>query len=189
MPKYKCEIDYIIRETDFKRIFNQASTYHDKTMITLLWITAGRPVEIRALTKNDIFIDYQKGILVVTIETKKLGKPGSFVVRKRRLKIRVDINRPYIQVIDKHLKRLKDNDTPVINYLKNTFLNKVKKLCYDALGKDLCSYNFRHSRMTILAENGMTEDELMRFKGARTKKSVAPYVHARDIVYDVLIDA
>jgi len=189
MPEYKCDIEYIIRENDFKRIFNQATTYHDKTMITLLWLTAGRPSELRKLQKNDIVIDREHGRIIVKIETKKLGRKGIFIIRKRKLNIKVDVDRPYIQVIEKHLNRLKDKDTLVFNYPENTFLNRVKRLCYDALGQDLCSYNFRHSRMTLLAEKGMTEDELMRFKGSRTKKSVAPYVHARDIEYDVEIDA
>ena len=164
-------------------------TYHDKTLVTLLWLTGGRPIEIRSLQKKDITIDHVKGLLVVEIQTKKLGRKGKFVVRKRRLKIRVDTSRPYIQVIERHLNRLKDSESYVVDMTENTFLNRIKQVTYDALGKDLCSYNFRHSRMTLLAEKGMTEDELMRFKGARTRVSVAPYIHAREIDYDVVIDA
>jgi len=186
LPKYKADISYIIGWDEFKRLFNTATTYVDKSVVTVCWITGARPAEIMELRKRDVKIG--ESIIEFHLKTMKLGNKGKFIVRSRTLRIRTDTNKTHIRVLGKHLKRLKDDDTKLFRMSRKTFNNIIERLGYDALNVKICPYNFRHSRMTLLAEMGKGRGELMRFKGARSERSVYAYDHARKVDYDVDVD-
>jgi len=186
MPKYKADIEYIIRWEDFKKLWNTATTRQDRCLITLFWVTGGRPTEVLNLKKKDIKIN--EGSLEIIIDTAKLGKKGKFIVRKRSLRIHCDTELLHLKVLYRYLENLKADDSLLFNISRQTMNNIIKRLGYDALNKNICPYNFRHSRMTLLAEKGIGREELMRFKGARTIQSVTPYDHARKIDYDIAVE-
>ena len=186
MPKYDSDIDYIIRKDDFKRMFRTATTNHDRALITLFWITGARPAEIMELRKKDINIGSEH--IQIHISTKKLGKEGKFVVRKRTLVLKCNPEHPHIQSVIRHLAHFKNPESLIFTVSRRTLYNRIHDIGYDALGVDICPYNFRHSRLTLLAEAGATDGELMRFKGSRTRKSVSPYVHARKVEYTVEVE-
>jgi integrase len=186
VPKYsRCDINYIIRLEEFKRLFYKAPNIEHKTWISLLWLTGGRPAEILELTKKDI--DVQPEYITIRIVTKKLvktkDKDKRFILNKRNLKIKIPVIEPWIQTLQRHLGRLTKDDQRLFIFSNRTGYNIVANLTYDVLGRTLCPYNFRHSRMTLLAESGATADELKRFKGSSTDSSVRTYIHAREIEY------
>jgi integrase len=63
--------------------------------------------------------------------------------------------------------REKRHETPAhrITYWSNLFFG-------------VAPYFFRHNRFSSMAEKGMTTDDIRYFKGAKTEKSVYPYIHA-----------
>lgn len=182
MPKYtKSNIKIIIRFDDFKKLFYIAPNMEQKTWITLLWLTGGRPEEILELEKKDITIHPEH--ITVSISTKKQFKTTHFILQKRNLFIRIPSVEPWIETLQRHINRL--NRELLFSFSIRTGYNIVSKLGEKALRLNICPYNFRHSRMTLLAEQGATMDELKRFKGSSTDTSVKPYIHAKAIEYTV----
>lgn len=182
MPRYETsDINHIIDYDEFKRLLRACRGRREQVWITLLWLTGARPSELLELLKKDIVIEADR--VSFTIKTKKLKKQG-FIVEKRTLVLHISEEEIYIKILGKYLKRLRD-DSRIFQFTRQTGDYIIKRISYDALGISLCSYNFRHSRMTLLAEKGATMEDLKRFKGARTDHSVRPYVHARKVEYSV----
>jgi len=101
--------------------------------------------------------------------------------------LRTEVLERYVKTIERHLSRLKD-DSLIFQFSIRTGFNVIKRLGWSVLGIGICPYNFRHSRMTLLAEKGASIDNLMKFKGARSRRSVRPYLHARKVEYEVEVD-
>lgn len=184
MPKYsQSNINYIIDKPAFELLYRYAASLRDKAWLTVLWFTGARPSELLELTREGIIIDEDQ--IVFKITTKKLGfKKDTFVIEKRSLVLHVDSDSIYVKNLERYIAKFK-SDAKVFYFSRKTALNIISHISEDALGFRLCPYNFRHSRMTLLAEGGATKDELMRFKGSRTDRSVTPYLHARRVEYKI----
>lgn len=102
--------------------------------------------------------------------------------------MKIDVTNRYVKALRRHLRRIKDAESKIFFFSRRTGYNIIDRLGYDALGVNICPYNFRHSRMTLLAEKGATVEELMRIKGGRTIQSVKPYIHARKVEYEVEVE-
>jgi integrase len=188
MPEYsRSEIEHIIRPDEFERIYRNALSLRDKAWLIVLYLTGCRPSEALELTKKQILINGTK--ITFSIETKKLAerKHRRFMILKRTLVLDLPKDHHYIRCLEKYLNRYSDDDL-IFQFSERTGYNIVYKICKKALGIDLCPYNFRHSRMTLMAEAGATDQELMRFKGSRSPRSVRSYIHAKKIEYTVDVE-
>jgi len=188
MPEYSvADIEHIIDVDEFKALYNKAFIPRDRMWITTLWFTGARPSElIKELRKKDIIIEDNQ--ISFHIVTKKLKKEGKFQVAKRMLVLNINSESRYSKFIKSYLRRFRDAESIIFNFDRKTGNNIITRIVYDTLGIALCPYNFRHTRMTLLAERGVSEETLMQFKGARSRHSVRPYLHARKIEYSVEID-
>lgn len=185
MPKYsKSNIKYIIYKEQFSKLYRNAQKTRDKAWITILWLTGAGPEEILQLQKKNIEIttDYTSFHII----TKKLPfqKKDKFIIQKRKLNIKIPQHNQYIKNLNQHLSKF-TTEQRIFQFSKRTGNNIIERISQTALGENLCPYNFRHSRLTILAEQGHTKDYLKKFKGSRSDQSVTPYLHARQIEYDV----
>jgi integrase len=187
MPKYESDIRYIIDEDGFGKLFNYASKDSERIWITILWLTGARPAEVLEMKKKDISF-MEDGRIQFILANKKLGRDGKFVVNRRKLILRIDMTSRYYKVLKRYLNRIKEDDDDVFQFSRRTGYNIIDRIGWDALGVNICPYNFRHSRLTLLAEKGATETELMRYKGSFTRQSVRPYLHARKVEYDVEVE-
>jgi len=186
LPNYGISnVKHIIDLEEFKALYNHCKSITEKAWITLLWLTGARPSEILQLTKNDITIEPDK--IHFHIKTLKLKKSGDFIVEKRTLSLKLSSDNKFIINISKHLSRLRD-ESKLFQFDRKTGYNIIQRLGYETIGISLCPYNFRHSRLTLLAEKGASLEELMRFKGSRTVQSVRPYLHARKVEYTIQMD-
>ena len=182
MPEYSvADIRYIIRADDFHKMYGFARNIRERVLLTLLWLTGARTSEILNLKKKDIQIEENR--IRFSILTEKLPK-GKFVMERRNLILKVGRDEYYIRDLEQYLSRLKEEDK-LFSFSRRTMVNIIHRVSEAALGVHLCPYNFRHSRMTVLAEKGYTIPELMRFKGARTEDGVKPYLHAKQVEYDI----
>jgi len=185
MPEYsKSEIEYIIRGDEFEKIYKWADSRRDKAWLITLYLTGCRPSEALNLTKKQIAIEGTH--ITFQIETRKLAerKTRRFYVAKRTLNLNLTHHTHYIRTLESYLNRFSDDDK-IFPFTEKTGYNIVSKVGMRAIGKNICPYNFRHSRMTMMAEKGKTDEEIMRYKGARSIRSVKPYVHARKIDYEI----
>lgn len=180
MPKYKWNIENILFEEDVKGMYDKAKNKHEAALVSLLWITAARPGEIKKLTTEDI--RYSSDKLSLLLQTLKKGRGKDFKVRERTL----DFVRPsglntniYIETIINYISGLPvDRETLVLKFTTRWMEKVVTRLGMETLKQYVSPYHFRHSTMTWLAKAGYTPDMLKYFKGAESLASVDPYIHA-----------
>jgi integrase len=186
MPNYiNADQTHIITDQEMAALYNHSGELVKRCWIIIHWLTGARPAEVIILTKKDITIEPEK--TTFRLQTKKLGnrEKREFYVHHRTLILKIPSTDTYIKTLDNFLRRFNQDDTRLFSFTLKTGFNIISKTSMDALGFPLCPYNFRHSRMTTLFEKGMTIDELKRFKGSHSDRSVREYIHARKVEYNV----
>lgn len=178
MPKYSWNISDILYEEDVRKIYESATTREQRVLVSLLWITAARPKEILNLKREDFLIS--EDIVEVRVETLKLKDTEKFQDKYRTPKF----ERNPASNMNIYLETIVDW---VLDAAPGGFILprttrwaelQINKLGEKAIGKKICPYHFRHSVLSWLAKEGYSVPALMHFKGARSIKSVEPYLHA-----------
>ena len=204
MPEYSiANIRHTIRDDEFKAIMKQIIIPRSRLFISLLYCTGARPSEvsgdpqrdIKGMTFDDIEFDFEKGFIAFHVPVSKIQK-GIYAVEKRRLKLEFDAQDPDYPImvliqsfndmieIERHRQGKKDINTNVqlFHFCRKTGYNIVRR-AGKIIGVEICPYNFRHSRLTQLSEQGAGIETLMYFKGSRDIKSIATYLHAKEIQF------
>lgn len=202
MPKYsKSDIRRIIRDKDFSEIIKKTRLPRDRFFLTMLYVTGARPSEImgdsgrklKGMTWGDIRVDQERNTITFFVPVSKLKK-NVFAVDKRELVLSFDPDAPDLPVklisdmIEVHFKKLKkwktdfNEDAPLFTMSRKTGYNIVER-AGKQIGIQICPYNFRHSRLTQLSEQGAGLETIMYFKGSKDIKSISPYLHARKIPF------
>ena len=199
-PNYsKSDIRYTIRDEDFKRMVDKTSGLEHKAFLSILYCTGARPSEIsgdnirglKGMTLDDIRFGEKEVTFFVPVS--KI-RQHIYSVEKRQLTLEFDpTNVDYpIEIIIKFLERKMkeaqgedgnvDFDKPLFDFSRKTGYNIVSRAS-KYIGKEICPYNFRHSRLTQLSEQGAGLETLMYFKGSKNIRSIQPYLHARNIKF------
>ena len=201
MPKYsKSNIRYTIREDDFRRIIKNTKLLRDRLFLSLLYCTGARPSEIsgdrdrglKGMTVVDIIYDLGKGQITFKVPISKLKK-DEYGQEKRILTLEFDPNyidlpiRIIISWLNRKFKYFEKTgevkqDQPIFDFTRRTGYNIVSRAS-KIVGVQICPYNFRHSRLTQLAEMGAGIETLMYFKGSKDIKSIQPYLHAKAVKF------
>lgn len=167
MPKYRVDINRLVEKEEVALMVSYTKKRRDRFVIAMLYITGARPTEILKMKEGAIIEKDDK--IRITLPTLKLNKLR-FVIQERTLEF--------------------DRDTPFINYvmdykdrlpMKTISLRRIEQIVEKLSDGMFCPYNFRHSRFTKLARQGMTVDELMYWKGSQTTDSVSDYLRAKPI--------
>lgn len=187
MPKYsQSNIEHIISEEEFAAMCNHARGNMARSWIIILWLTGARPGEVILLSKKDIIIEPDRTNF--KLHTTKLGTTKQFVLRHRNLVLKIPSENKYISTLQDYLKHFRGDDSQLFVFGLKTGYNIVSNLSRNTLGLTLCPYNFRHTRMTLLAEHGASEEQLKQFKGSFTTQSVRPYLHIRKVEYTIEVE-
>ncbi len=189
--KYSHDISDLIDAKDVRKIYEEAKTSREQTLICFLWISGARPSEILELKREDIKLIYdpEKDLEFVsfTFPTKKLNAQGDkFVLKTRQIKI-VRPQNPqdlYIETILQYVRPFEPYER-LFHYTTRWAQKVVNRLGRNSIGKKLSPYHFRHSALTRESAAGRTLDQLMHLKGAKSLDSVKPYLHAR--AYDLVL--
>ena len=199
MPKYsKSDINHIVTDEEFKRIVQRTIHFRDRFFLALLYVTGRRPSEItgdhdpktgrtvEGMKRKDIIIDEENHEIIFTIPISKTRR-GSFHVSHTKLIVEYDEDDLPIRIIRKNIARFRDKENnikhpelPLFNFTRRTGYNIVSRASR-VIGISLCPYNFRHSRLTHLAEEGASINEMLRFKGSKSLKGLEPYLHAQEV--------
>lgn len=184
VPEYsKSDITYEITRDKLLQMTGATHRKKEQFLACVLWMTGARPSELIELKKEDVTISATK--LVFKVVTKKKRKGRWHLVHRE-----LEFSRPIPPNPDKVIEF-------VANYINKSpegrlFLMTVRTVEYiiermgrKGLRKFVCPYNFRHSRMSLLARQGRTIDELMHFKGSSDMRSVATYLHAKPFKVDL----
>lgn len=187
MPRYNFDISNILFEEDVKKMYDATKKRQEALLISLCWLTGGRPSEIVkgtlrvGLKKDNIILTDDN--LSITLKTLKRNKKDNkqFDYDKRTL----SFSRPhgldeniYIETIANYINAV-DEDRFLLPYSTRWAELTLNRIGNQQLGKLLTPYHFRHSVMSWLSANGFSVPELAAFKGAKDWRSVQPYIHAR----------
>jgi len=203
LPKYtKADIRHTIRNEEFEEIMRHTLPLRDRLFLSLIYCTGGRPSEIagdpsrniKGMSWGDIQVNLDKGIILFYVPISKIQK-GNYAVDKRKLSLEFDLEKPEMAIrvildaFERVLKKAERDktfnpDIPIFNMCRKTGYNIVKR-AGRIIGVPLCPYNFRHSRLTQLAEQGAGIETLMYFKGSKDVKSISTYLHAKDIKFSL----
>ena len=182
MPRFNDNIseEGILSEEEVRKMFNKCGSDYERALIALDWATGARPSELLAIKKEDIIVDEDK--IAVFLNTKKLKKGTTFQMKKRQLEFDrpqgLEMN-PFIEFIAEYMRCFKYDDLPIFPYTTTRWMNKVTHRAGEAaLGRQISIYHLRHSAVTREAQKNASISGLMHFKGAKSLRSVLPYVHA-----------
>jgi len=204
MPNYsKADIRHTIRDDEFKKIMRQMLKPRDRLFISLLYCTGARPSEVagdpqrglKGMTYDDIEFDFERGYILFHVPVSKIQK-GIYAVDKRKLKLGFDPQDPDYPVMEliqsfndmvkrqTYIQKTKEinRNVPLFTFCRKTGYNIIER-AGKIIGTEICPYNFRHSRLTQLSEQGAGIETLMYFKGSRDIKSISNYLHAREIQF------
>lgn len=179
MPKYNWSINDILWEEDAKKVFEKCRSPHERAFIAFTWISGARPAELcKRIVKEDFSIDEKQ--ISVRVHTLKLGRTKSFTVEDRIL----TFTRPpglsaniWIETVVAYVQGLPAG-AQLFPYTTRWSEKFIPARGMEAIGKPIAPYHLRHSCFTHGARNGWTAPTLMHFKGAKSLKSVEPYIHA-----------
>ena len=185
MPHYsKSNIRYTIRDLDFKAMVTRLKgPFEYKAFLAILYCTGARPSEIagdkarglKGMTLGDIKFSEKEVTFYVPISK---VRQHIYSVEKRQLTLEFDPDNIdfainiIINFIVSMLKRQSkkgneiDYETPLITFTRRTGYNIVNGAS-KILGVELCPYNFRHSRLTQLSEQGAGLETLMYSKAQK----------------------
>jgi integrase len=182
MPKFNDNIseEGILNEDEVRRMFNKCGNDYERALIAFAWATGARPSELLEIKKEDVIVEEDK--IVVFLNTKKLKKGTTFQMKKRQLEFDrpqgMEMN-PFIEFIAEYMRCFKYDDLPIFPYTTTRWMNKVMHRAGEAaLGRQISVYHLRHSAITREAQKNASIAGLMHFKGAKSLRSVLPYVHA-----------
>ena len=195
----RSNVRHIIREDEFKRLIRNTYGRTARLFLALLYCTGARPSEITGdvlkkltgMVVDDVIIRGDKNEIEFHVPISKVKK-GRFSIEKRKLILEHTPEDPAANVIKRYMKKYIDNNTgeyknprlPLFNMCRKTAYNIVRR-AGEKIGVDICPYNFRHSRLTILAENGAGIEQLLHFKGSKHIDSISPYLHAKEVRFKI----
>lgn len=177
--KYETDISNRLTDTLVRQIYDKAKTKEEQVLVSLLWTTGARPSELCELIKEDITLKTDS--ISFRLNTKKTNATGERFVLKERL---LEFERPqglqlniYLETIASWVESLGPGQR-LIKYGTRWVELGITRITQQALGAPYCPYHFRHSSMCRESALGRTTDQLMHFKGAKSRRSVEPYIHA-----------
>jgi integrase len=171
MPKYKKlwwnlvqqGIGRFIEIEELDLMLKRCERTIEKVLLILLYYTGARPSELLELTKENFRITEKT--LFVSIPTKKRGETRT---------IPLPLKNPRIRLVAEFVSAI----SPGIKFLRSRFKNidSVKFFVYKVSDNKYTPYFFRHNLLSILANSGASVYELKTWKGAKSIKSVEPYI-------------
>jgi integrase len=193
MPIYNDNIGELgyLTEPEVWKMYNTTKDKYKQLFLSLAWLTGARPSEILLLTRKDFIIESNK--ITIFIPTLKLRTSKDFQIKKRKLVFGrptglgdEGIN-PYIETIVGWYQLFRVEDIPILPYTRSWCVKIINKAGKEALGRQVTPYHLRHSAITREAASNHSIDQLMHFKGAKSVRSVMPYLHATP--YVVMMEA
>lgn len=178
--KYKKDINHILDEHDVNSmLLNCTGNYatRNKALISFLYLTGARPIEVTKLRPMDITLDGVQ--TVMRVFTAKLGnakKSIGFMPPYRLLEF--DPSTPFLEYLHTYRHSMEVANVP---FLFPISVVRIKHIVYETSKGKFCPYNFRHSRLWKMAEDDASIPDLMAWKGASDHRSVNDYIRGKRI--------
>lgn len=180
MPEYKFKRKDILRPEEVQELIDNLGDPKDKGLVALMYLFGARPCEIFDVQTKDIYVEDEK--LYIRFRTRK---------KKRRSDMIITTRKPFCFISDRFTKyiidyiRGRDSEEYVFRTgnteaSQTVIINRRLK----AHNPAICQYLFRHSRNTLIAENGGTESQLVVWNGWADGRPAKHYVHATQKLMD-----
>lgn len=190
MPEYLWDVkEHLLFDDEVKLMYDTCRSDYERVAVALMWRAAPRPMEMVGEALTPAQFNIMENRLDITLKTLKLGEAGTFKVSDRVLQfdrpsgLEMDV---YVEMIIKMVMKTQP-EQPILPYGKRWLERLCNRIGKEILGREITPYHFRHSRMTWLARNRATLDQLKQFKGAADYRSVWTYVNAQPFVMDKLL--
>ena len=177
MPAYRVDINHIVTAEEVEQMMSKSQYPMHRAMIAALYLSGGRVSEVCGLRLSSFNIGEE--LVTVTMETKKLGKTNEFIIRTRKLEFTKDA--PFLADVLEYLAALTEHGSTPEQRIFPVTVRTIGKTVERLSERRFCPMNFRHSRMTKLANEGVSLGELMGWKGAKDARSVSPYLAGKPI--------
>ena len=168
----------VIAEEDLRSFFEALPTWRDRTLVLLMWISCLRISEAVAICFQDMECSHLslrirngKGSLerMVYMDRYTFAALNKYLYEERR-DLFPDVDEIFVAFKGKARGR------PLsVNALQHT-IDYYAKLC----GLSLHAHLFRHTGITQLVIEGMSEAAIRRLVGHRNAHSLTPYLHLAD---------
>jgi len=168
----------VVAEDDLRAFFEALSTWRDRTLILLMWMSCLRVSEAVSIRFEDIECSHRS----IRI---RCGKGG--------LARTVYMDRYTFAALNKYLDEERRNLFPEVDEIFVAFkgVARGRPLSVNALqhsidyyaeqcGLSLHAHLFRHTGITQLVMQGMSEPAIRKLVGHRNAQSLEPYLHLSD---------
>ena len=173
MPRYKKDINYLTQLDDslayITALINNIDCLEYRAYIATIYLTGARPIEMSLLKRESVKITDDS--VLISIETAKNGYPRTLHFSRETPLLEGHIL-PFWATLNEEERAFKKH------------VSTYKKMIYRVSGNRLTPYTFRHHRMTKLSMLGAKDQELKYWKGARSTKSIEPYIHYSGIMVE-----
>lgn len=185
MPRYLWDVkEHLLFDEEVKRMFDLCKDDYERLALSLMWRAAPRPMEMLGEVLQSKKIVVGDDNIRIILKTLKLGEGGDYTAEDRPL----DFARPtgldedpYLETIARMAAKTPP-EAPMVPYSKRWLERFANRMGIAVLGRPITPYHFRHSRMTWLARNRASLDQLKHFKGAADYRSVWGYINATPFV-------
>lgn len=182
MPKIKVKREDILSEDEVEQFINKAKTPRDKCLIALLYLLGARVSEILLIKRRHIAYNKDEGLLYFDMGILKRRKS----VLPYRHKIPINAHARFVPYIIEYINRITDGDrllfrSPVkdenVPMHRTTAWKIVSKASSIENKPSAWCHLFRHTRATMLKEQGAGGLEMMIWMGWKDSRPAEKYVH------------
>ena len=177
MPRYKreCNLEFFekgviktVSYEEFKKMLARCRTKQERAIFIILYFTGARPSELKEIKAKHVRKEGR--FLVIHIPTTKHGKERDFYLplyKYEELRWLYEYSKNMLaeQYLLWSLRRVKRYENKVFNLIERISNGRYSP------------YFFRHHRFSVMALKGANEEMIKYAKGARSLKSVEPYLH------------
>ena len=178
-PFTENDVDRIISNIEKKETKNKEQAI---SLVALLYTTGARPCEVLKIRGKDI--TKERNHIVVQTEGAKNGLnrpiriPYKLNMVKRLYKYVTSIHPDmylFFNFQSKYKRLYKKKNGEIVEYKQNS--NNLRYYFNKWTNGEITPYFFRHNRFSKLVMKGISANEIMLMKGAKSMDSVRPYLH------------
>jgi len=172
-------IPRVFSEDELHTFLGTLRTWRDRTLVLLMWISCMRVSEVVAIRFEDLECSRHR----IHIPTSKgqqarmvFMDPLTFSILNRYLDEERQYHFPEVEQVFVAFKG-KARGTPLsVNAVQKMIQYYAAKCCL----KDVHAHRFRHTGITHLVQQGMSEPAIRSMVGHRSPDSLTPYLHLSD---------
>lgn len=175
----------LITKEEFERLVRAATSFRDRTLIILEWLTGGRPQEIASSKWKDL--KFYEGYAEISLYSKKTSSSRMFPINQEAVihlkRWKQEYSYPNVRDDDFIFPSPNDRKKPLTSVSINKILRKTAKKA--GITRNIWSYLFRHSLATRLYED-LPEKIAEKLMGHRGMSDIYAHISSKKVREEML---